>query len=153
MRYRFVVALAIAAAAVPSAALAGPFAFGTGERGTLQVTSSISIQKKTANLAGGWNDTGLPCNQGRKLRVSGNVFYTSPSGGHRHFALRKERIRANCAEGGPNVVFNVVASAHNLACPNGAWKPGRYEFTTRTKHLATGVVGAVALGWTKVGRC
>jgi hypothetical protein len=40
-----------------------------------------------------------------------------------------------------------------MACPNGSWKPGRYDFLTRTRHVRSGVIAVATLGWTKKKAC
>ena len=59
----------------------------------------------------------------------------------------------NCAEGGPNVGFTFSPAEVDMACPNGSWKPGRYDFLTRTRHVRSGVVAVATLSWTKKKAC
>jgi hypothetical protein len=59
----------------------------------------------------------------------------------------------NCAEGGPNVGFTFSPAEAGMACPNGSWKPGRYDFLTRARHVRSGVVAVATLGWTKKKAC
>lgn len=40
-----------------------------------------------------------------------------------------------------------------MACPDGSWKPGRYDFLTRTRHVPSGVVAVATLSWTKSKAC
>jgi hypothetical protein len=62
-------------------------------------------------------------------------------------------VVANCAEGGPNMGFTFSARRLGMACPSGAWKPGRYSLATTTKHLASGLEAIASLGWVKRGSC
>ena len=59
----------------------------------------------------------------------------------------------NCAEGGPNLGFHRTAASVGLACADGRWKPGRYDFVTRTKHIASGLVALGTLSWIRRGTC
>src|SRR5262249_10255247 len=60
---------------------------------------------------------------------------------------------ANCAEGGPNVGFTITARQAGLACPNGAWKPGRYDFVTTTIEPTRKLLATARALWTNGRPC
>ena len=52
-----------------------------------------------------------------------------------------------------HIALLVVSAAALPIYPNGSWKPGRYDFLTRTRHVRSGVVAVATLGWTKKKAC
>jgi len=65
----------------------------------------------------------------------------------------EDRPRDELRRRGPNFGFTISPSDADMACPNGSWKPGRYDFLTRTRHIRSGVVAVATLGWTKKKAC
>jgi hypothetical protein len=144
---------ALVGATVPALASAEPGTFATARKGTLDVTSSIFVTSKAVDQFGGWIDETQPCTAFRTLRVTTEIFRTRPDGTGQHRIKVREAPVMNCAEGGPNLGFSRTATSVGLACPDGRWKPGRYDFVTRTKHLASGLVALGTLSWIRRGTC
>jgi hypothetical protein len=143
---------ALVALALPTAAAAETSAFAEAKRGQLRVLSSVLLTWRAVDMMGGWLHGGQPCTTERRLRVVVQVFRTR-GGTTNDFRDSVTAKRMNCAEGGPNLGFQLDAADTGFACPNGAWRPGRYDFVTRTKHLASGVVSVASLGWNKQATC
>lgn len=147
------VVLAALALALPTAAAAETSTFAEARRGDLRVLSSVIVTRTAVDLMGGWLNDAKPCTAERRLRVTVTIHRTR---GNTGAAVSQEitRRRANCAEGGPNLGFQIDAETEpNFACSNGSWKPGRYDFITKTKHLRTGVVSVASLSWVKRRTC
>jgi hypothetical protein len=151
-RRPFAAAAALVALAIPTAAAAETSVFAEAKKGQLRVLSSILLTRKAVDMMGGWLHGGQPCTTERRLRVVVKVF-RSRGGTTNDFRDSVTAKRMNCAEGGPNLGFQLDAADTGFACPNGAWKPGRYDFVTKTKHLASGVVSVASLGWNKRAAC
>lgn len=151
-RKTFTVVAVVGALALPAAAGAEIATFAEAKRGKLHVLSSVLVARKAADMRGGWFNTAVPCTAERRLRVTIEVHRSTANSGAALAASKTRRV-ANCAEGGPNLGFNVTARSAGFACPDGTWRRGRYDFVTRTKHLASGVVAVASLGWTKHGAC
>jgi hypothetical protein len=117
------------------------------------VTSSVLVTSRAVDQFGGWTDESKPCTAFRVLRVTAEIFRTRPNGTGQHRIRTKRHAMMNCAEGGPNLGFSRTAASVGLACADGRWKPGFYEFVTRTKHLASGLVSLASLGWNRRGTC
>lgn len=146
-------ALALALAA-PASAEHLPTVFGIAERGPLIVSSSVLVFHRDVDMRGGWTNESISCREWRSLDVRVEVFY-QPRGATTFRRFRERRIRPvqNCAEGGPNMGFTLSARRVGFACPNGAWRPGRYDFTTRTLHRATRVRAIAGVSFARRGRC
>lgn len=144
---------ALVGATVPALASAEPGTFATARKGTLDVTSSIFVTSKAVDQRGGWNDESTLCTAFRALRVTTEIFRTRPDGTGQHRIKVRQSPVMNCAEGGPNLGFSRKAASVGLACPDGRWKPGRYDFVTRTKHLASGLIALGTLSWIRRGTC
>ncbi len=140
-------------ATVPALASAEPGTFATARKGTLDVTSSIFVTSKAVDQRGGWTDESKACTAFRALRVTAEIFRTRPDGTGQHRIRTRQSAVVNCAEGGPNLGFRRTAASVGLACPDGRWKPGRYDFVVRTKHLASGLVALGTLSWIRRGTC
>lgn len=133
--YSFAVAGASFAVA-PAAAVADPNTFSSAKRGSLLVSSSVLVANRSAEMMGGWVNEKVPCNADRKLTV--RILIDRVRGSHTDRVKRKKTGPVtNCAEGGPNFGFSIKASDVGLACPDGSWKPGRYDFVTNTFHHAS----------------
>ena len=145
---------ALVVPATAGAAVDGPSSIGVAQQGTLCVTCFVDVGATRVRFAGGWNDTALPCSADRRLRVRGTVFRTALSGDSTtSFTVRRNGLRENCAEGGPNLGVAPLAARHGMACADGTWRRGRYGFVARTTHVATGLVSLVDVEWVVRRRC
>jgi hypothetical protein len=143
-RKNLIAAAAVVALALPTAAAAETSVFAEAKQGSLRVMSSVLLTGRAVDMMGGWLNEAQQCNVERKLRVTIEIFRTR-GGITTEYTDRIAEKRANCAEGGPNLGFQLDAADTGFACANGRWKPGRYDYVTRTKHLATGVVSMASL--------
>ena len=145
---------AVSVLVLPPAAQAAhePAALGSAIRGSLIVSSQIVGAPRLVVFSGGWLNDAVPCNQARRLVLRASIDFRSRTQTRTVFR-RREGIRLNCAEGGPNLERTVRAARVNLACANGRWRPGLYTFVARTRHVATGVVSVVTLDWRQTRRC
>ena len=146
--------LAIAAAAVASAALAAdlPSATAVTEKGSLKVVSRALLAPKSAELMGVWLDPRRPCTEQRRLRVSVLVDRVRGSATTRRSRSKSGPV-ANCAEGGPNFGFTVTPSGLGMACPSGRWTPGRYVFVVRTFDPVSQLRAVATLTHQVTGTC
>jgi hypothetical protein len=151
-RKALITTVAVAALALPASAAAETTAFSEAKRGDLRVFSSVLLTNRAVDLMGGWLNEAQPGTTERRLRVTVRIFRTRGNS-TAVFGDNVTAKRMNCAEGGPNLGFQYDASDTGFACPGGAWKPGRYEFITRTRHLASDVLSVASLGWVKRGAC
>ena len=126
--------------------------FSEATRGTLHVLSSVLLSNKSVDMRGGWFNTSLSCTTSRRLRVVARIF-RSTSNRSDGFGSVKEGAVMNCAEGGPNFGFTFSAAAAGMDCPDGSWKPGRYDFVTKTRHIRSDLVSTATLGWANRERC
>ena len=151
-RTSLVIAVVVAALALSATAGAGINSFAEARRGNLHVLSSVLLSGKSVDMRGGWFNTSLSCTASRRLRVHAQIQRTA---GNSSVAtgMAKTRRVMNCAEGGPNVGFTLAPADAGMACPNGSWKPGRYDFLTRTRHVRGGVVAVATLSWTRRKAC
>lgn len=139
---------ALAAATPAQGALAPPEVFGIARLGDLTVVSSVYATRTSVDMRGVWLDESLGCDQWRGIRVRAIVSYSAPGAELAQLRARKKtRAVQNCAEGGPNTGFTLRARALGFGCPNGRWKRGRYDFTTTTRHLATGLQAVATASW------
>ncbi len=152
-RFTIFAATVLGAAVLAGAALAEPEVFASAQKGDLDVSASILVSGKAVDMRGGWLDETIGCDQWRRLKVSIIVERVPGHGGARVVRRSKSRVVMNCAEGGPNMGFALTARRLGMACPSGAWKPGRYSFATTSKHLASGLTAIASLGWSKRGSC
>ena len=150
-RMSLVIAL-VAALALSATASAEINSFAEARRGSLHVLSSVLVSGHSVDMRGGWFNTSLSCTASRRLHVHAQIQRTT---GHSSEATGNAKTRRvmNCAEGGPNVGFTFSPADAGMACPNGSWKRGRYDFLTRTRHVRSGVVAVATLGWTKKKAC
>jgi hypothetical protein len=147
MRKSHVVFSAFAAAAslaTAPAATADPGAFGAARQGSLLVASSALISNRNAEMMGGWNNARVTCTASRRLTV--RILIDRVRGGHTDRVRRSKTGRVtNCAEGGPNFGFVIRAADVGLACADGSWRPGRYDFVTNTRHHSSGLRAIASL--------
>lgn len=136
-----VVSMAVTAAAfalAPAAAMADPNTFASARQGALLVSSSVLVANRSVDMMGGWINENVPCNADRRLTV--RILIDRVRGSNTDRARRKKTGRVtNCAEGGPNFGFTLTATDVGMACPDGSWKPGRYDYVTDTRHHASGL--------------
>jgi hypothetical protein len=129
-------------------------AYADARSGTLSVTSGIVVLPRSADMRGVWVDEAVPCLENRRLRVRVDIFYTVfGSSAGRHLRRTRTGPVGNCAEGGPNFGFTLRADGNGFACPNGAWKPGRYGYVVRTTFLATGLRATASLNFDRRAPC
>ena len=141
-------------AVVPTAGAASDVrAVGLANKGTLVVQSFAVLAPRAVTMTGGWFDDGKPCETWRALRVFAEIAYDAPDGTSRRVRRSKASVRRNCPQSPPSLGFRIRAGRHGLACPDGTWRPGRYSFTTRTRHVATGLQAVATLVWEKEGEC
>jgi hypothetical protein len=125
-------------ATAPAVAVADPNTFASAQKGSLLVSSSVLVANRNAEMMGGWNNENVACNVSRRLTV--RILIDRVRGGTTDRARRKKSGRVtNCAEGGPNFGFIIRAADVGLACPDGSWMPGRYDFVTNTLHHRSGL--------------
>ena len=151
-RTSLVVALLVAALALSATAGAEVNSFAEARRGSLHVLSSVLVSGHSVDMRGGWFNNSLSCTTSRRLRVHAEIQRTAGNNGSA-IGMSDTGPVMNCAEGGPNFGFTISASDAGMACANGSWKPGRYDFLTRTRHVRSGVVAVATLGWTKKKAC
>jgi hypothetical protein len=138
---QFVFSTAVAGASLaiaPAAAVADPNTFASTKRGSLLVSSSVLVANRSVEMMGGWVNENVSCTADRRLTV--RILIDRVRGSKTDRVRRKKTGRVtNCAEGGPNFGFSLRAADVGLACPDGSWKPGRYDFVTNTFHHASRV--------------
>jgi hypothetical protein len=151
-RTLLVIAVLTAALALNATASAAINAFAEARRGNLHVLSSVLVSAKSVDMRGGWFNESLSCSTSRKLRVHVQVQRTTAhsSGG---VAMVKTGGVMNCAEGGPNFGFTLSPTDAGMACSDGSWKRGHYDFLTRTRHVRSDVIAVASLNWTKRKAC
>jgi hypothetical protein len=149
------VAACIAALSLATGALGGiepPSSNGSAHLGSLRVTSVVSLSATNVELIGIWRDTELSCLANRKLRVHVVIeAWSSDRSVERNGVFKM----ANCAapDEPEGVGFTLTARSLGLACPTGAWKPGRYTFLLQTTEPKRGLKATAFLPWVKPGRC
>jgi hypothetical protein len=151
-RTSLVIAVLVAALALSATAGAAINSFAEARRGSLHVYSNVFLSGKSVDMRGGWLNTSLSCQASRRLRVHAEVQRTAGNSSA-GVAMAKIGRVMNCAEGGPNFGFTLSPADADMACPDGSWKPGRYDFLTRTRHVRSGVVAVAALNWTNRKAC
>jgi hypothetical protein len=154
VRRPLAVLILLAASAALAQAAGEPSAIADAHLGTLHVTSAVYVGPKSVDLMGVWQDSKFACTANRRMRIKGEVDYI-PFRGHpsRPFVRTKTFVDVNCAEGGPNVGFTVTARKLGLACPNGTWKPARYNFLTRTTEPKSDLAATASVNWARPGHC
>jgi hypothetical protein len=130
--------VAASSLATAPAAAADPGTFATARQGSLLVSSSALVSNRNAEMMGGWNNDRVRCTASRRLTV--RILIDRVRGGNTDRVRRSKTGRVtNCAEGGPNFGFVIRAADVGLACPDGSWRPGRYDFVTSTRHHSSGL--------------
>jgi hypothetical protein len=140
------------AASAPAGAVVAPGTFATARDDQLIVVSSVIVGARTVEMMGGWNDDAVPCSNFRRLDVSILIDRVRGSQNQRRTRMKSE-ARRNCAEGGPNLGFVLRASSLGMACADGTWRPGHYDFVTNTLHRARQLRSIASLFFTKTEPC
>jgi hypothetical protein len=156
IRKTLVAGVVAGALVLPAGASAETSTFSVAKWGALNVVSSVVFTRTGVDMMGGWFHTQQPCSLERRLRVWVTFTRTRPNGSHGATVFDSVTRRVmNCAEGGPNLGFHFRAAdfSRGLACPDGRWKPGRYDFQTRTRHLASGLLSVATLSVFKRAAC
>jgi hypothetical protein len=151
-RTSLVIAVLVAALVLCATAGAEITSFAEARRGSLHVLSSVLLSGKSVDMRGGWFKTSLTCTASRRLHVHAQIHRATGNSSTLTGNAKTRRV-VNCAEGGPNVGFTFSATDVGMACPDGSWKRGRYDFLTRTRHVRSGVVATATLSWTKGKAC
>jgi hypothetical protein len=151
-RTSLVIAVLVAALALSATAGAAITSFAEARRGSLHVYSNVLLSGKSVDMRGGWLNTSLSCKASRRLRVHAQVQRTTRNSDGA-VGTGKTGRTTNCAEGGPNFGFRLSPADAGMACPNGSWKRGHYDFLIRTRHVRSGVVAVAALNWTNRKAC
>jgi len=146
---------AAAALAAGASALAAsePAVYADARLGSLRVVSGVVLTAKTADMRGVWLDSKVPCTVNRRLTVRAEIHYVPFQGSRRRIVRQGVFRDPNCAEGGPNVGFTISGRSVGLACPDGTWKPARYNFLTATTEPTRRLKATASLLWEKRGRC
>ncbi len=121
--------------------------------GTLHVTTGIIVSRRAVDMRGVWNDRRFRCSVSRKLKIHAEVNYIPFGGKPRRFPRNGVFADPNCGEGGPSVGYTITAKSLKLACPNGSWKPARYDFVASTTEPTRNVRALADLSWVKRARC
>lgn len=152
---RAIVALGTVALVLGStaAAIDQPAAYGMAQRGTLKVVSAVLLSERGGEMKGVWLDGKKGCLDRHKLHVAIQIDLVSPAAKTTRVKRSRTGRVDNCAEGGPNFGFDLVPRALGLGCANGRWRPGRYSMTTRTTHVASGLVAQASLYRQVTRRC
>ena len=129
----------------PALAADVPAAYGIAQRGSLKVVSGVLLSPTGGEMKGVWLDGKRGCLDKRRLTVAIQIDLVSPAGKTTRVKRSRTGSVDNCAEGGPNFGFDLVPKALGLGCANGRWRPGRYSLTTKTIHLASGLMAQASL--------
>ena len=131
-----------------------PSSYGTAQLGSLKVTSGVVLGPTRVEMGAKWQDTRVSCKVTRKLRVKAEIYISpvSGSGSTRQIARSRSFPVPNCSEGGPEG-FTISARAVKSACPNGAWKPGNYQFFATGSEPRKKLEANAGLIWNRRGRC
>ena len=136
----------------PASAVVAPGTFATARDDQLIVVSSVIVGARTVEMMGGWNDEAVSCSNFRRLDVT--VIIDGVRGSQtQHRTRTKSEARRNCAEGGPNLGFVLRASSLGMACADGTWRPGHYDFVTNTLHRARQLRSIASLFFTRTEPC
>ena len=147
------VAAAMLAATTPTASAAtDPGTFATARDGNLIVVSSVLVTARRVEMMGGWNNESQSCNVERRLDVE-ILIDRVRAGNTTRFVDEISAPVQNCAEGGPNLGFQLRASDVGMACASGKWRPGHYSFVTDTLHRRRGLRAIASLFFTERDPC
>ena len=147
-----IAATAMLAAAPAASAASDPGTFGVARDGRLTVSSSVLVSNKGVEMMGGWTNDAQACTLERRLRVRINIERTRGNVSQVTGDVRSGPVM-NCAEGGPNFGFQLTAADAGMACPDGRWRPGRYDFVTDTLHRARGLRAIATLFFRETDPC
>jgi hypothetical protein len=131
-------AAAMGATAPSAGAVVDPGTFAVARDGQLIVVSSVLVGNRTVEMMGGWNSDAAPCDRMRRLDVEILIDRVRRGNTTRFRDDVSARVQ-NCAEGGPNLGFQLSATDVGMACPDGTWRRGHYSFVTDTLHRRRGL--------------
>lgn len=147
-----IAAAAMLAIAPGASAATDPGTFAIARDGQLTVASSILATGRAVEMMGGWTNDAQQCDLERRLNV--RILIDRVRGGNtQRFTDQTSGMVMNCAEGGPNFGFQLQASDAGMACPDGTWRPGRYDFVTNTLHRARGLRAIATLFFRETDTC
>jgi len=147
-----IVGTAMLAAAAGASAADDPGTFASARDGRLTVSSSVLVSRRGVEMMGGWINDSQSCTTRRRLTVKIAISRTRGDVGT-GFADQVTSLVENCGEGGPNLGFQLRASDVGMACPDGTWRPGRYNFSTNTLHRARGLRAIADLFFRETDPC
>jgi hypothetical protein len=150
---RSLLALLVLGLAASATAADQPAAYGMAQRGSLKVVSAVRIEPTGGEMKGIWLDGQKGCLDRRTLRVAISIDLVSPAGKTTRVKRSRTGFVDNCAEGGPNFGFDLAPRALGMGCANGRWRPGRYSLTTKTTHVASGLIAQASLYYQVTRRC
>ena len=151
-RPALVIAVLAAALLLSATAASAPATFGEARQGGLHVISSVLWANRSVDMRGGWFNNDVSCLANRRLHVEIEIQRTRGSSNSGFGAVKTGPVM-NCAEGGPNFGFTISPTQAGMACPNGTWRPGRYDLLTRTRHVRTGLTALATLSLTRRQAC
>jgi hypothetical protein len=129
-----------------------PGTFAAARDGQLTVASSVLVTARAVEMMGGWTNDSQQCSLERRLNV--RILIDRVRGGNTdRFTDQTSGMVENCAEAGPNFGFQLQASDVGMACPDGSWRPGRYDFVTNTLHRARGLRAIATLFFRETEAC
>ncbi len=141
----------LVAAPVASAAI-DPGTFAIARDGQLIVSSSVLVTGRAVEMMGGWTNDAQQCSLERRLNVRVLIDRVRAGNTTRFTDQTSGRVQ-NCAEGGPNFGFQLQAADVGMACPDGSWRPGRYDYVTNTLHRARGLRAIATLFFRETDPC
>jgi hypothetical protein len=148
-----IVGTAMLAAVAGASAADNPGTFASARDGQLTVSSSVLVNRRGVEMMGGWINDSQSCTTRRRLTVKIAISRTRGDVGTGFAAAPMTGLVENCAEGGPNFGFQLSASDVGMACPDGTWRPGRYDFSTNTLHRARGLRAIADLFFRETDPC
>jgi hypothetical protein len=150
---RALLAVLVLALAAPAAAADDPGTFGMAQRGSLKIVSGVLLNPSGGEMKGVWIDAKQKCSVRRTLRVSIQIDLVSAAGKTTRIKRARSGLVENCAEGGPNLGFDLTPRAYKMACANGRWRPGRYSMITKTLDVRSGIIAQASLYHQVTRRC
>jgi hypothetical protein len=150
---RALLAVLVLALAAPAAAADDPGTFGMAQRGSLKIVSGVLLNPSGGEMKGVWIDSKQKCSARRTLRVSIQIDLVSAAGKTTRIKRARSGLVENCAEGGPNLGFDLTPRAYKMACANGRWRPGRYSMITKTLDVRSGISAQASLYHQVTRRC
>jgi hypothetical protein len=131
--------------AAPALAADDPSAYAMAQRGSFKVVSNVLLSPTGGEMKGVWLDGKRGCLDTRPLHVSIQIDLVSAAGRTTRIKRSRRGNVDNCAEGGPNFGYDLSPRVLGMGCANGRWRPGRYSMSTKTTHLASGLIAQASL--------